>query len=135
MSSLIKNSDRVRQVLDFTGVQNGKMHPSDIDAVLEFDNKYLILMEVKYDDSYIPVGQRILLERLAEAWVAAGKDAVILKVSHNFEDDKKDIPLDKCEVTYIWDRLKKWKQLDKSINLITVINKLGEFWKCKKCKF
>ena len=90
MSSLIKNSDRVRQVLDFTGVQNGKMHPSDIDAVLEFDNKYLILMEVKYDDSYIPVGQRMLLERLAEAWVAAGKDAVILKVSHNFEDDKKD---------------------------------------------
>ena len=135
MSSLIKNSDRVRQVLDFTGVQNGKMHPSDIDAVLEFDNKYLILMEVKYDDSYIPVGQRMLLERLAEAWVAAGKDAVILKVSHKFEDDKKDIPLDKCEVTYIWDRLKKWKQLDKSINLITVINKLGEFWKCKKCKF
>ena len=135
MSSLIKNSDRVRQVLDFTGVQNGKMHPSDIDAVLEFDNKYLILMEVKYDDSYIPVGQRMLLERLAEAWVAAGKDAVILKVSHHFEDDKKDIPLEKCEVTYIWDRVKKWKQLDKSVNLITVINKLGEFWKCKKCKF
>ena len=92
-------------------------------------------MEVKYDDSYIPVGQRMLLERLAEAWVAAGKDAVILKVSHNFEDDKKDIPLEKCEVTYIWDRVKKWKQLDKSVNLITVINKLGEFWKCKKCKF
>jgi len=35
---LIRNRKRVKQVIDFTGVQNGKMHPSDIDAVLEFDN-------------------------------------------------------------------------------------------------
>ena len=26
-NSLIKNRNRVRQVLDFTGVQNGNMHP------------------------------------------------------------------------------------------------------------
>ena len=136
MSSLIKNSDRVRQVLDFTGVQNGKMHPSDIDAVLEFDNKYLILMEVKYKDSYIPTGQRLLLERIADAWCAnLGKDAAILKVSHDFEDDKKDVPLDKCKVTYIWDRVGKWKQLEKPVDFVYTINKLGEFWKCKKCKF
>ena len=102
MSSLIKNSDRVRQVIDFTGVQNGKMHPSDIDAVLEFDNKFLILMEVKYNNAYIPTGQRLLLERLAAAWCAnLGKDAAILKVSHNFKDDKKDVPLEQCKVTHL----------------------------------
>ena len=43
MQSLIRNRKKVRQVIDFTGVQNGNMHPSDIDAVLEFDNEVLIL--------------------------------------------------------------------------------------------
>ena len=47
MSSLIRNRDQVKQVIDFTGVQNGKLHPSDVDFVLEFDNKVLILGEVK----------------------------------------------------------------------------------------
>ena len=45
--SLIRNRNQVKQVIDFTGVQNGKLHPSDVDFVLEFDNKVLILGEVK----------------------------------------------------------------------------------------
>jgi len=136
MRSLINNSDRVKQAIDFTGVQNGKIHPSDIDAVFEFDNKYLVLMEVKYKDAPIPTGQRLLLERMADAWCAnLGKKAAILKVSHSFKDDKKDVPLDKCEVTYVWDMVGKWKQLDKPIPLVETLNRLGEYWKCNKCKF
>ena len=136
MSSLINNTDRVKQAIDFTGVQNGKIHPSDIDAVFEFDNKFLILMEVKYKDALIPTGQRLLLERMADAWCAnLGKKAAILKVSHSFKDDKKDVPLDKCEVTYVWDMAGKWKQLDKPIPLVETLNRLGEYWKCNKCKF
>ena len=67
MSSLIRNRKKVRQVIDFTGVQNGNMHPSDIDAVLEFDNEVLILIEVKYKFKKIPTGQRLLLERLCKS--------------------------------------------------------------------
>jgi hypothetical protein len=55
MKSLIKNRNRIKQVLDFTGVQNKKMHPSDIDAVLEFNDEALILMEVKYKYNKIPI--------------------------------------------------------------------------------
>ena len=44
------------------------MHPSDIDAVLEFDNEILILIEVKYKFKKIPTGQRLLLERLCNSW-------------------------------------------------------------------
>ena len=42
--SLIRNSSQVKQAIDFSGIQNGKIHPSDIDAVLEFDNDILILL-------------------------------------------------------------------------------------------
>ena len=44
---LIKHPNRAKQIIDFKGVQNGKIHPSDIDAVLEFDSKYLLLFELK----------------------------------------------------------------------------------------
>ena len=44
-TTLIKNRNLVKQVLDFTGLQNKKIHPSDIDFVLEFDDEVLILGE------------------------------------------------------------------------------------------
>ena len=56
---MIKHKNRIKQVIDFSGVGDSKIHPTDIDAVLEFDDKYLLLFEVKYKgqsisfDSYI----------------------------------------------------------------------------------
>jgi hypothetical protein len=32
--TLIRNSKQIKQGVDFTGVQNGPIHPTDIDAVL-----------------------------------------------------------------------------------------------------
>ena len=58
---MIKHEKRIKQVLDFKGVGNTKIHPSDIDAVLEFDNKFLILFEVKLKGVTVPFGQRLLI--------------------------------------------------------------------------
>ena len=94
--SLIRNRNLVKQVLDFTGLQNGKMHPSDIDAVLEYDNDALILMEVKRKGRKIPTGQRLLLERLNDSWHNQDK-AIVLKVVHQFDDENMNIPISKKE--------------------------------------
>ena len=90
--SLIRNRNKVKQVIDFTGVQNGNMHPSDIDAVLEFDNEVLILIEVKYKFNSIPTGQRLLLERLCDSWHTS--KSLVLKVEHEFNSDDTNIPLE-----------------------------------------
>ena len=47
MSKLIRDSNRIKQTIDFSGLQNGKMHPSDIDAVLEYNNQAIIFIELK----------------------------------------------------------------------------------------
>jgi hypothetical protein len=94
--SLIRNSKQVKQAIDFSGIQNGKIHPSDIDAVLEFDNQVLILIEVKRIGNDIPTGQRLLLERLCDSWHT--DKSIVLKVVHNFTDDNSDIPLRLCRV-------------------------------------
>ena len=80
LDSLIRNSAEVRRTIDFTMVQNGAMHPSDIDAVLEFDNQILILIEVKKRGIKIPIGQRLLLERICDSWRT--HKSVVLKVEY-----------------------------------------------------
>ena len=130
--SLIRNRNKVKQVIDFTGVQNGNMHPSDIDAVLEFDNEILILIEVKYKFNSIPTGQRLLLERLCDSWHT--KKALVMKVEHEFDNDKENIPLEQCWVTGVYYN-KKWIFYTEKVTFINYINALGEKWNCEKCKF
>jgi len=129
---LIRNRKRVKQVIDFTGVQNGKLHPSDIDAVLEFNNEVLILIEVKYKYNKIPTGQKLLLERICDSW-HTDKSAV-LKVEHDFNNDDVNIPLEKCRVSAIYYD-KKWTYYKETKDFTNYINKMGVKWNCEKCKF
>jgi len=130
---LINDSDKVVQAIDFEGVQNKNMHPSDIDAVLEFDNKLLILMEIKIKDKQIPTGQRLMLERICNAWdTDKDKNGLILKVEHDHRNKKTDIPLKLCTVTEIYFQGKWSKRKQK---LITCLNDIGKFYNIVKCKF
>ena len=130
--SLIRSRNKVKQVIDFTGVQNGKLHPSDIDAVLEFDNEVLILMEVKYKFNKIPTGQRLLLERICDSWHT--DKSVVLKIEHDFDNDEVNIPLEKCKVTGIYHK-KVWTYYKEGKDFKSFINKMGVKWECKKCMF
>lgn len=132
MSSLIRNRNQVKQVIDFTGVQNGKLHPSDIDFVLEFDNEILILGEVKRKYNKIPTGQRLILERICDAW---GEKSIAIKVEHQFDDDSKNIPLEECKVTAWYEPQVGWHFLKDPFDFIEFINNLGKKWNNKKCRF
>ena len=128
MKSLIRNSNQAKQGLDFTGVENGKIHPSDIDAVLEFNNEALILMEVKKEGSKLPTGQRLLLERIADSWHT--KKSIVLFITHNFKEDTKDIPLQVCNVEAAY-YLGQWTSTEPE-TLISVLNKIGKNWEIDK---
>jgi hypothetical protein len=131
MNSLIRNTKQVRQSIDFTGVENNKIHPTDIDFVLEFDNDILILGEVKKEGNKLPIGQRLVLERMVDKW---GSKGIALKVIHNHLDDNTDIPLLDCcvEAYYIEG---KWTVLNTPYSLVAFVNGLGKKWNNNKCKF
>jgi hypothetical protein len=129
--SLIRNRNQVKQVIDFTGVQNGKLHPSDIDFVLEFDNKLLILGEVKRKYNRIPTGQKLILQRIVDAW---GEGGVAIKVEHQYDDDNTNIPLDECVVTARYYK-GNWTYFTEPKGFIEYINAIGEYFECKKCRF
>tara|TARA_B110000977_G_scaffold177335_1_gene233757 strand:+ start:1055 stop:1453 length:399 start_codon:yes stop_codon:yes gene_type:complete len=131
MSSLIRNSNQTKQGIDFTGIEYGKIHPTDIDAVLEFDNEALILMEVKKKGNKIPTGQRLVLERIANSWHT--NKSVVLYVTHSFKNDNKDIPLSECNVDSVYIN-KEWKSLNKTISLSDTLSVLGKKWNINKLK-
>lgn len=129
--SLIRNTKQVRQSIDFTGVQNDKIHPTDVDFVLEFDNEILILGEVKRQGVEVPLGQKLVLQRIADKW---GDKAIVLKVVHSHNNDDTDIPLKDCFVESYYVN-KKWFRLQNSYSLVDFVNSLGEKWNNNKCKF
>lgn len=128
--SLIKNSNQAKQGLDFTGLQNGAIHPSDIDAVLEFDNDALILIEVKRQGARIKKGQRLLLERLCDNWNT--EKSIVLYCTHEFNDDGVDIPAELCTVYEVYH---KGQWIVKNVKLKDALNALGDAWEIQKLKF
>ncbi len=129
--SLIRNSNQTKQGLDFTGVENGKIHPTDIDAVLEFDNEVLILIEVKKIHNDIPIGQRLVLERICDSWKT--NRSIVLFVTHNFKNEKIDIPLNECKVEKYYYQ-GEWKHIKENNGLIDTLNRIGKKWDIKKLK-
>ena len=130
--TLIRNTNQVKQAIDFTGIENGAIHPTDIDAVLEFDNEVLILIEVKKKGNKIPLGQRLVLERICEAWRTS--KSIILFVTHNFKNDLKNIPLEECYVEKYYTQQTKWQKFSyyKNGRLKNILNFLGKQWGIKK---
>jgi hypothetical protein len=97
MRGEIYNRDRARQLRDFTGLQFGKITPTDIDGFVEFRGKLFIFIEIKLEGHELPHGQRKALERACDAIASAGMSAWVLVVEHN-TDPQEDIDVASCPV-------------------------------------
>lgn len=129
---LIRDSNQVKQAIDFEGLEySDKIHPSDIDCVLEFDDTYLILIEVKKKDNPLLVGQELLLTRICNAWCENPKrKAAVLKVEHQVYDG--DIPIKDCVVRSVYME-KEWDNVwGFQINLPDYLNKIANYWGIEK---
>jgi len=129
--SLIRNRNQTKQAIDFSGIQNGKIHPTDIDGVLEFDNEVLILFEVKRFNNDIPIGQRLVLERICDSWKT--KKSIVLFVNVNIKNDIDYIPLKDGYVTKYYIN-GKWSDLNTDNKITNVLNRLGNKWNINKLK-
>jgi hypothetical protein len=126
---LIRNKEQVKQAIDFVGTEWKDIHPSDIDAVLEFDNEHLILFEIKRKGHSIPKGQRLLLKRIVDCWQRKGR-AIILKGEHQCNDTE-TIILQDCELTALYyDGF--WRKPDYQLSIGKAMNLLGKHWGIKK---
>ena len=98
----IINPPRKKQILDYSGLQLGTVTPTDIDGLIEWHNEKYVLIEVKYQDAPMPMGQRIALQRMATDLHSKGKNCIVLLAQHNVKDCNKSVDFTQCTVREIY---------------------------------
>ena len=126
----IINFDKFNQPVLFDKLGIGQMRMTDFDGVMEVDNKFLILSEVKQAGKEMPYGQSLSYERVCKAWVQSGKKGVVILAYHNELDPTKPIFLKDCIVTKIYTN-GKWKSI-KPIKYRDLYLRILKHWKVQK---
>ena len=88
---LIHNPYRASQVLDYAGMLTAPLSPTDIDGLIEWQNRAYIIIEVKHAHAPMKKGQRLALERMVKDFHKAGKSAVAIVVEHYVKDTQKSV--------------------------------------------
>jgi glycerophosphoryl diester phosphodiesterase len=83
---VIRNREYGTQVRDFSGLRFGKITPTDIDGLIEYQNKGYVFIETKYKDAKLPRGQELALERLCDD-LQNTKPTLLIIASHETEGD------------------------------------------------
>ena len=124
MKSKIKNPSRMKQLIDFRGLElDGGIYPTDIDGLIEYRNSEYILIEAKHNKAKVPTGQRIAMQRMVDDFTKDGKLAVAIVCEHNIDNAKEPIILSKCcvrELYYGGEHC--WRPPDRKMNLREAIN-------------
>jgi hypothetical protein len=103
---MILNEDHLTQFNDFSGLRYGSIYPTDIDGLIEIQDKLFIFIELKYQEAKVPVGQKLALERITRAIDSIpGKRAFCFIATHN---DKKRIDVSQATVKYFMQK-GEWK--------------------------
>lgn len=110
MSERIVFGRRIKQVIDFSGLQFGSIMPTDIDGCIDWHGRALVLMEYKYRDTPLPYGQQIALTRMIDMAEATGKRAVLMVCEHEQADPEKNVEAADARVREIYHR-GKWYEI------------------------
>ena len=100
--SSFKNRARAAQLIDFAGLQWGKLRPTDIDLSIDWGGKTFVMVEVKGINQGLTVGQRIHLEGLVRAIRAGGKTAWAVVAKHSTRATE-DIMAADCITAQVFD--------------------------------
>lgn len=77
--------------MNFSGLDYGKIHPTDIDGVIEYHDKAFAFIEMKYGGAEFPDGQRKAIERLVNNLSQNHKLACAFICSHNVDNPDEDV--------------------------------------------
>lgn len=131
MKSKIQNPRRMKQLIDFSGLElDGGIYPTDIDGLIEYHNSEYIIIEVKHGKTNVPYGQKLALRRMVDDFTKAGKRAMAIVCEHRIDDTSKPIIAASCKVREIYyGGERQWRPPD---NQMTVRQAIDSFRACAR---
>lgn len=118
MTSKIHNRARIRQIIDFDGLEWGKLRPTDIDLSIDWQGKTFVFVELKSAGTALTLGQRIHLEGLVKAIRAGGRLAWAVFAQHD-TDVSEDVTAADAVVSSIYEGDKWIKQINDTPTLLS----------------
>lgn len=80
---MIYNHDYNRQCINFDGLEHGGIGATDIDGLIEIQNRAFVVFEIKHIIGEVPKGQRLALQRMVDCFELAGRKAVAFICEHD----------------------------------------------------
>lgn len=121
MTWRIKKPKYASQLIDFSGLKipstvagRDDVYPTDIDALIEYQDSEYLIFEIKYRKKQVPKGQQLALQRMADDFTKAGKKAIVFVCEHSEKDTTKPILAANCLVREIY-YCNQWRKFKKKI--------------------
>lgn len=124
---VIKDKLRATQVNSFCGMSlRRNITPTDIDGFIDYSGKAFIILEGKYMDAELPIGQRKALSNLANALDKANCPVMVIVYIHT-EPIENDVVVKDCIVSQVyWN--KKWHRLKNNRKVLDLIKSFEQFY-------
>jgi len=120
---VIQNVARAQQINSFSGIRYGNITPTDMDGLIEYNNKAYVIFEVKYRDKKLPFGQRLAIQRMVDDLSLGGKKVIALIIEHCVDNTAEQIDIAGCEVRELYlSNEKQWRPPHKRIRVKTLID-------------
>lgn len=78
----IYNAALATQIRDFSGLRYGSITPTDIDGLLDFQDRAYVIIETKLCGAQVPYGQRLAIARLTDIISSTGRLGMALIARH-----------------------------------------------------
>lgn len=129
----IINPERMKQVIEFTGLQYGTITPTDFDIVIELNDQAWIISEIKHGTKKLPYGQRLALQRAIQDFISTEKKAVAIVAEHYIDDVSQPIVAAECTVREFFPyNTLRWHQAKNNLTLKDCIDYFMEKFGHKK---
>lgn len=124
---IIRNRNRMKQIVSFEGLTYGSIMPTDVDGLIEFNRLgAYALFELKHRGAPLPIGQELALTEIVNDLQKAGKWAILFLCEHDVDDCEKDIIAAESKVKRVyWNR--KWLNLSEK-NQKTLKELMGKYF-------
>lgn len=116
-----QHKNRARQLIVFSGMQWGKISPTDIDCAIEFRDKLFIFVEIKFSGTPVQIGQRLCLERMASAISSSDGKLAVSIVADHWTPSSEDVDCAGCIVREVFVD-GRWRQTKERITVKQAID-------------
>jgi len=113
---VIRNRGFACQIKDFSGLRFGTITPTDIDGMIEYQNRAYVYIELKHQRAELPPGQKLAFQRQCDDMQKV-KPTLFIIASHDTDGDIDVANTEVVEYRYH----KRWKTPDKTTTTRQII--------------